>query len=135
MKYTSQEDEARGVNPTHYRYSGVYDAMLNACTIPAEDRQALYRFYLVLRRSVQSYTKIKKFMIKAVLAVKIEYFSNLQLKQNSNQYVWLVKKVKRALDSNHVFKSFQDFLDNQQYSKDGILCYEKIFGRTYNSTS
>ncbi|KAJ8302833.1 hypothetical protein KUTeg_019229 [Tegillarca granosa] len=106
-------DKARSVNPTNYRSPDVYDAMFNACSIPTEDGQALYGFDIVLRRSVHSYTK---------------------LKQNSNQYVWLVQKVKRALDSNHGFKSFQDFLDNQQYSKNGILRYEKIFGRTYVST-
>lgn len=31
-------------------------------------------------------------------------------------------------------KTFQKFLDTQQYSKKGILVYEKIFGKTYVST-
>lgn len=31
-------------------------------------------------------------------------------------------------------EDFQKFLDNQQYTKNGILRYEKIFGKTYVST-
>ena len=31
-------------------------------------------------------------------------------------------------------KTFQEFLDQQQYSKNGILRYEKIFGKHFVST-
>ena len=55
-----------------------------------------------------------------------------QLKGNRNQICWLVKKVKA--ENNHGFKTFQEFLDNQQYSRNGILRYEMIFGHNYIST-
>ena len=32
------------------------------------------------------------------------------------------------------YKTFQEFLDSQQYSRAGILRYEKIFGRHFVST-
>lgn len=38
------------------------------------------------------------------------------------------------MDANHGFQTFQKFLDNQQYTRDGILRYEKIFGDGYVST-
>ena len=60
------------------------------------------------------------------------YFS--QKKNNQNQIIWLIQKVKKDNSQNHGFKSFQEFLDNQQYSTRGILLYEKIFGRTFVST-
>ena len=31
-------------------------------------------------------------------------------------------------------EQFQDFLDNHQYARKGILLYERIFGDTYVST-
>jgi phosphoethanolamine N-methyltransferase len=40
-------------------------------------------------------------------------------------------------DGEHIskkFASYQEFLDHHQYTRDGILCYEKIFGRGYVST-
>ena len=57
-----------------------------------------------------------------------------QLKGNSNQICWLIQKVRQQPSDNHGFKTFQEFLDTQQYSKNGILRYEKIFGRTFVST-
>ena len=56
------------------------------------------------------------------------------MKCNENQVVWLLQKVRRSTRSNHGFNTFQEFLDNQQYSNTGILRYEKIFGRTFVST-
>ena len=56
-----------------------------------------------------------------------------QHKKNNNQIVWLLQKVKRQEDT-HGFVTFREFLDNQQYSKKGVLSYEKIFGRTFIST-
>ena len=58
----------------------------------------------------------------------------LQRKQNSNQIVWLLQKVRRSKQSTHGYTTFQEFLDKQQYSSNGILRYEKVFGRTYVST-
>ena len=48
--------------------------------------------------------------------------------------MWLVQKVLRDTTKIHGFKTFQEFLDNQQYSSKGILRYEKVFGRTFIST-
>ena len=58
-------------------------------------------------------------------------------KNNSNQIVWLMRKVhfeqKKAYIPNG-FKTFQEFLDSQLYSHNTILCYERIFGHNYVST-
>jgi len=55
------------------------------------------------------------------------------VKQNDNQVMWSLQKARRDTSSCHGYKTFQEFLDNQQYSKNGILRYEKIFGRTFIS--
>lgn len=57
-----------------------------------------------------------------------------QLKNNNNQVIWLLEKVKKNNAMNQGYRSFQEFLDKQQYSSHGILLYEKIFGRTFVST-
>ncbi|RXN28364.1 phosphoethanolamine N-methyltransferase 3-like isoform X2 [Labeo rohita] len=47
-----------------------------------------------------------------------------------------VKKVHRDVVQQHQggFSTFQEFLDNQQYTRTGILHYEKMFGSGYVST-
>lgn len=57
-----------------------------------------------------------------------------QKKNNNAQVVWLLQKVRRKEGDNKGFATFQEFLDNQQYSRNSILRYEKIFGRTFVST-
>ena len=54
--------------------------------------------------------------------------------KNNNQICWLLTKVQLADGSNQGFKTFQQFLDAKQYSRNGILRYEKIFGHNYVST-
>ena len=56
----------------------------------------------------------------------------LQLKKNRNQIAWVVKKVKA--ENNHGYKTFQEFLNSQQYSRNSILMYEMIFGHNFIST-
>lgn len=56
------------------------------------------------------------------------------MKNNPNQICWLLEKVPRSLDAQNGFSSFQQFLDNQQYTSRGILRYEKMFGAGYVST-
>jgi len=102
----------RTMNPTQYRNPEVYESFYSTCTQPC-DSQSFYGFDLVVSKSVDAY--IKK-------------------KNNQNQIIWLIQKVKKDNSQNHGFKSFQEFLDNQQYSTRGILLYEKIFGRTFVST-
>jgi phosphoethanolamine N-methyltransferase len=45
-----------------------------------------------------------------------------------------VQKVELPLSERHGFKTFQEFLDNKQYSRNGILRYERIFGTNFVST-
>ncbi len=39
-----------------------------------------------------------------------------------------------VINGNQGYKTFQEFLDTQQYSNNGILRYERIFGRHFVST-
>lgn len=57
-----------------------------------------------------------------------------QMKNNPNQLFWLLEKVPRPSDAHSNFSTFQQFLDNQQYTSRGILRYEKMFGAGYVST-
>ena len=52
-------------------------------------------------------------------------------KRNQNQVCWLWKKVPSDGPES---KSFQKFLDTQQYTSTGILRYERIFGEGFVST-
>lgn len=52
-------------------------------------------------------------------------------KRNQNQVCWLWKKVP---SDGPAAKSFQKFLDTQQYTATGILRYERIFGEGFVST-
>lgn len=56
------------------------------------------------------------------------------MKNNPNQICWLLEKVQRSSDTQNGFTTFQQFLDNQQYTNRGILRYEKMFGAGYVST-
>lgn len=59
------------------------------------------------------------------------------MKNNKNQVCWLLEKAERAdAEQQHQggFATFQEFLDNQQYTRRGILRYEKMFGAGYVST-
>lgn len=56
------------------------------------------------------------------------------MKNNPNQICWLLEKVPRSSDTENGFDTFQQFLDNQQYTNRGILRYEKMFGAGFVST-
>ena len=56
------------------------------------------------------------------------------MKNNQNQVCWLLEKVGRQSAVHGNFTTFQQFLDNQQYTRRGILRYEKMFGAGYVST-
>lgn len=56
------------------------------------------------------------------------------MKNNPNQICWLLEKVPHSSNSQNEFNTFQQFLDNQQYTRRGILRYEKMFGAGYIST-
>ncbi|CAL1532532.1 unnamed protein product [Lymnaea stagnalis] len=105
-------DKDRGNNPTQYRNPELYEAYYSSVMIPCDD-QNFYGFDLVVSKSVHTYIKRKN---------------------NNNQMLWLLQKVKKDNSQNHGFKSFREFLDKQQYSTRGILLYEKIYGRAFVST-
>jgi len=50
----------------------------------------------------------------------------------SNEICWLLQKVPTT--SSHGFKTFQEFLDNKQYSRNSILRYERMFDKHFVST-
>ncbi|BFZ12596.1 hypothetical protein BsWGS_15635 [Bradybaena similaris] len=105
-------DKNRGANPTQYRDPELYEAFYSSIAIPCSEGY-FYGYDLVLSKSVDTYIK---------------------LKNNNNQVIWLLEKVKKNNAMNQGYRSFQEFLDKQQYSSHGILLYEKIFGRTFVST-
>ncbi|XP_013401977.1 phosphoethanolamine N-methyltransferase-like, partial [Lingula anatina] len=100
-------------NPTQYRNPAEYVSLLERAVLPAENGNGSYAFEMVLSKNVQTY---------------------LKMKQNKNQVCWLLKKVRVDTVHNHGYKTFQEFLDTQQYSRNKILTYEKIFGRHFIST-
>jgi len=60
--------------------------------------------------------------------------SYIRLKNNSGQVTWLVQKQVGESDEVQGYQTFQEFLDKSQYSMNGILRYEKIFGPGFVST-
>lgn len=104
-------DCKRDFNPTHYRTPAHYNHLLTSAKWQS-DKEAC-GFDIVLTKTVQTYIKMKK---------------------NRNQVCWLMQKVPRDAAQQGGFKSFQEFLDNQQYTRRGILRYEKMFGAGYVST-
>ncbi|KAM9301526.1 uncharacterized protein PAF06_014724 [Gastrophryne carolinensis] len=102
-------DCERTFNPTVYRTPAQYNHLLTSVTSKSGDNG----FEIVMSKSVQTYIKIKK---------------------NQNQLCWLLQRVPRAADGHQGYTTFQQFLDNQQYSRRGILRYEKIFGEGFVST-
>merc|ERR1719187_2311533 len=55
-------------------------------------------------------------------------YSYIRLKNNSGQVTWLYEKQVTEKKEPQEFQTFQEFLDKSQYSINGILRYEKIFG-------
>ncbi len=52
------------------------------------------------------------------------------MKSNANQICWLVRKSRQQHSGG---LSYQAFLENNQYSRDNILCYEKVVGQNFIS--
>ena len=93
----------------------LYGALLDAATAETLNDSVSF-FELVWARSLQAY---------------------IWLKSNPNQLCWLYKKITRPATVNghsEGHPSFQQFLDKQQYSINGILRYERIFGKEFVST-
>ncbi|XP_053304363.1 uncharacterized protein LOC128466925 [Spea bombifrons] len=102
-------DSERTFNPTFYRTPAQYNHLITSVTSTSGNNG----FEIVMSKSVQTYIKIKK---------------------NQNQVCWLLQMVPRVPDAHQGYGTFQQFLDNQQYSRRGILRYEKIFGEGFVST-
>ncbi|PIK59019.1 hypothetical protein BSL78_04046 [Apostichopus japonicus] len=102
----------RQFNPSKYRSPELYNNLFQSVSVPGTGKTP-WGFDVCFSQSLQSYIK---------------------LKNNRNQICWLMEKTPRSDEGNHGFVTFQQFLDNKQYSKRGILRYEKIFGAGYVST-
>ncbi|XP_035265800.1 phosphomethylethanolamine N-methyltransferase-like isoform X2 [Anguilla anguilla] len=107
-------DGKRDFDPTHFRSPAEYNHLMTSALQKemGEGGEQAFGFEVVMSKSVQTYIKMKN---------------------NPNQVCWLMQKVPRS-ECHKGFNTFQDFLDNQQYSRRGILRYEKIFGNGYVST-
>ncbi|XP_066574847.1 phosphoethanolamine methyltransferase isoform X2 [Amia ocellicauda] len=107
-------DSKVSFNPTRYRSPANYNHLVTSVVWEElESSGRSYGFDIVMTKSVQTYIKMKN---------------------NQNQLCWLLQKVPRDRSANQGFSTFQQFLDSQQYSRRGILRYEKIFGQGYVST-
>ncbi|XP_019739480.1 phosphoethanolamine methyltransferase isoform X3 [Hippocampus comes] len=103
----------REFNPTRYRTENQYNHMTASVQVEDEEAGQRFGFDIVFRKQVKTY---------------------IELKNNPNQICWLWEKVARSSDAKETFRTFQMFLDNNQYTRRGILCYEKMFGSGYVST-
>ncbi|KAG7282042.1 hypothetical protein CRUP_020147 [Coryphaenoides rupestris] len=106
-------DCKRVFNPTHYRAQTQYSHLMTSVQWAEPGGQHKFGFDIVLTKNVQTYVKMKR---------------------NQNQICWLLQKVPRSQVTQGGFNTFQQFLDNQQYTQLGILRYEKMFGAGYVST-
>ncbi|XP_077434010.1 phosphoethanolamine methyltransferase isoform X2 [Vanacampus margaritifer] len=106
-------DCKREFNPTCYRTEAQYNHLTKSVQVEDEDAGQKFGFDVILRKRVKTY---------------------LEVKNNPNQICWLLEKVARSSDSKESFSTFQMFLDSKQYTRRGILRYEKMFGSGYVST-
>uniref|UniRef100_A0A8C5GVR6 phosphoethanolamine N-methyltransferase n=1 Tax=Gouania willdenowi TaxID=441366 RepID=A0A8C5GVR6_GOUWI len=106
-------DSKRDFNPTCYRTEEQYTHQATSVEVEVPKADQKFGFDIVLKKKVQTYVEIKN---------------------NPNQICWLLERVPRSSNSQNGFNTFQQFLDNQQYTSRGILRYEKMFGSGYVST-
>ncbi|AWP12008.1 putative MORC family CW-type zinc finger protein 4 [Scophthalmus maximus] len=106
-------DSKRDFNPTCYRTEAEYSHLVSSMQVEGPDEGLEFGFDIVMKKKVQTY---------------------VEMKNNPNQICWLLEKVSRSSNTPNGFCTFQQFLDNQQYTSRGILRYEKMFGAGYVST-
>lgn len=106
-------DCKRDFNPTCYRSEAQYTHLATSVQVEASEGDQSFGFDIVFKRRVQTY---------------------VEMKNNPNQMCWLLQKHPRSPNPQTGFSTFQQFLDNQQYTRQGILRYEKMFGAGYVST-
>jgi len=109
--HQSGDQTDRDFNPTLYRVPQDYMNIIES--VHMEKGTSMKAFELILSKSIQAYVKNR---------------------QNNNQICWLLHKVNREGCAIDDFKTYKQFLDAKQYSRNGILRYEKIFGRHFVST-
>lgn len=110
--HQSGNRSTESVNPTIYRKPMEYTSLVTS--IQHKTEAYVEGLDLVYFRAIETYVK---------------------LKNNKNQICWLLQKSRRDIEGmNHGMNSFQQFLDEKQYSKNGVLRYEKIFGQDYVSS-
>uniref|UniRef100_A0A672IYR3 phosphoethanolamine N-methyltransferase n=1 Tax=Salarias fasciatus TaxID=181472 RepID=A0A672IYR3_SALFA len=105
-------DSKRDFNPTCYRTEAQYGHMATSVEVEAPS-DTKFGFDIVLKKKVRTY---------------------VEMKNNPNQICWLLEKIQRSSQTQSGFSTFQQFLDNQQYTSRGILRYEKMFGAGFVST-
>lgn len=98
-------------NPTFYRKPIDYCQMINYVRATSDAGEEWYR--MVQAKSLSSY---------------------IRLKSNCGQVTYLYQKQVTEKKETQEFQTFQEFLDKSQYSVNGILRYEKIFGSGFVST-
>ncbi|XP_034399256.1 phosphoethanolamine methyltransferase isoform X4 [Cyclopterus lumpus] len=106
-------DSKRDFNPTCYRTEAEYSHIVLSLQVEEPEGGQMFGFDIVLKKKVQAY---------------------VEMKNNANQTCWLLEMAPRSSSTKSGFSTFQQFLDNQQYTNRGILRYEKIFGAGYVST-
>nr|XP_033477076.1 phosphoethanolamine methyltransferase isoform X1 [Epinephelus lanceolatus] len=106
-------DSKRDFNPTCYRTEAQYSQLVASVQVEGPQEGQNFGYDTVLKKKVKAY---------------------VEMKNNPNQICWLLEKVLRSSSTQSKFTSFQQFLDNQQYTNRGILRYEKMFGAGYVST-
>lgn len=106
-------DCRREFNPTCYRTEAEYTRLITSAQTKDPETAQTYGFDTVLKKQVQTY---------------------IEMKNNPNQICWLLEKVPRSSNIKDKFQTFQQFLDHQQYTRPGILRYERMFGSGYVST-
>lgn len=105
--------KAEDFNPTIYRVPNTYTSVASCARAMTPKNGNTYGMDIVLLRNVKTY---------------------VEMKQNKNQVCWLMQKVVKDTSFADDSMSFQQFLDTKQYSKNGILRYEKVFGLDFLSS-
>eukprot|EP00210_Caulerpa_lentillifera_P006192 g5916.t1 len=107
--YRPSGDKKRDSNPSHYRTVADYFGIIDKIHCKSETTGKYFKFKLERCANLESYVKVKG---------------------NHGQIYWKFIKVEKDPEQ----LDFRHFLDHVQYSRSGILRYEKVFGHGYVST-
>lgn len=111
--FSAPGDDKTRKNEAFYRLPDVYNSLFQSVSKETEDGSGVYSYEIVRSKSVETFIKHKA---------------------TCNYIFWLLTKVHAAKSEAHGYKTFQEFLDTKQYSRMGILRYERIFGDNFIST-